>query len=82
MFSYFIDLQGSQTLIALNWFQLMFSYFIDLQGSQTLNKLGHRTVSFSYFIDLQGSQTRQYFRRSNVRLVTLLIYKVLKHILL
>ena len=34
-FSYFIDLQGSQTYKLLKYLICSFSYFIDLQGSQT-----------------------------------------------
>ena len=35
MFSYFTDLQGSQTFKRTKYKEHMFSYFTDLQGSQT-----------------------------------------------
>ena len=78
MFSYFTDLQGSQTVIAVSESPPPFSYFTDLQGSQTDAKEIFHYGKFSYFTDLQGSQTVVAFRCSFFCLVTLLIYKVLK----
>ena len=76
--SYFTDLQGSQTQIFhINYFGVL-SYFTDLQGSQT--NYGNHFICYklSYFTDLQGSQTNNTKTIAELRLVTLLIYKVLK----
>ena len=54
------------------------SYFTDLQGSQTASGLADKISSLSYFTDLQGSQTCTQRLLDWQRLVTLLIYKVLK----
>ena len=56
----------------------MLSYFTDLQGSQTVNDYHSCGYPLSYFTDLQGSQTMALHVACSVRLVTLLIYKVLK----
>ena len=56
-FSYFTDLQGSQTTEEHTGLADVFSYFTDLQGSQTHLILINIQAKFSYFTDLQGSQT-------------------------
>ena len=40
-FSYFTDLQGSQTILPAFLQAVLFSYFTDLQGSQTRALFGH-----------------------------------------
>ena len=77
--SYFTDLQGSQTSTALRITSQQLSYFTDLQGSQTGNAESSLRTLLSYFTDLQGSQTVSSMASQVYRLVTLLIYKVLKH---
>ena len=81
MFSYFTDLQGSQTDNRPGGSITAFSYFTDLQGSQTGLLLSDTTYLFSYFTDLQGSQTSSVVRIFFNGLVTLLIYKVLKPVI-
>ena len=56
----------------------MLSYFTDLQGSQTARLTNLFLIMLSYFTDLQGSQTPPLYFCADLRLVTLLIYKVLK----
>ena len=56
------------------------SYFTDLQGSQTPIPGWCGFWELSYFTDLQGSQTLQLIFFVISCLVTLLIYKVLKHV--
>ena len=58
------------------------SYFTDLQGSQTSANAYRTSPRLSYFTDLQGSQTGKPDVGSYISLVTLLIYKVLKLIVL
>ena len=59
----------------------MLSYFTDLQGSQTPTVASDTDSLLSYFTDLQGSQTIPCRMNIKKGLVTLLIYKVLKHLL-
>ena len=53
-------------------------WYASLQGSQTTGFCCIKSCRLSYFTDLQGSQTQVQHSSFRQRLVTLLIYKVLK----
>ena len=78
LFSYFTDLQGSQTGLEVLKNEVKFSYFTDLQGSQTRKRNRLLFICLVTLLIYKVLKRDRHLVETNWSLVTLLIYKVLK----